>query len=208
MQENGEISKEYKSLINLTRKYIKQERGNCIVKMTMDNRHEPFVMIYTFSSTKIIALRAYEGNSQIEKIELGYLIGFINNTKTGSKVDLVRSSQKLKGIGREMMLFWEEISVNQNKKEIILNCAGGASGGNFSFYSQLGYKNDPSKESRSFWLPMIKHLELENYCKSKAKEKQKNLFDTAPKNVIDYINNANSLFKYEIQQFKQGKKTT
>lgn len=172
--------------------------------MTLDNNGNPFVMIYLYSTSEIVAFRA--SRDGLNESILGELNGYFGSEIAPcSSVYHIQSMKKRLGIGREMMLFFEELSEKFQSNSIYLSCAGGKTGDNFKFYLHLGYEQDHTGIDEDVYVSMVKNLELHDYFKNKAEEKHHEILQSVSKETLEFIDNSNALFKYYISDMKRKK---
>ncbi len=194
------LREQREKLLEMATSYIISEGGRCVPRLTMDNDHDPFIMIYLPAYNEITAFRVNPKNGEAEST-LGELVTFFD--ADGTTVHYVKAERQHNGIGRELMLFIEDLSKTLELDEIKLDCAGGRKGNNFSFYLHLGYEVNPRGIEEDYWVSMIKRLDIYGHVKTKAEKRHEEIFESAPQEIKDFISEGTKVLNEQIKSLRR-----
>lgn len=106
------------------------------------------------------------------------------------------------GIGRELILFWQEISKNCSDIELLALYAANRAK-NQKFYENLGFKMDKSYGDSIHGQSTNMTMDLKEYAISTAKKNRDEVFKNADKETLDFIEYANEEFAEHIKSLNE-----
>jgi len=212
---NANSDKAKQSLIRYFKNFIK-ENHNCqytFCKFALDNNanafgffcNEAYDQIHAKDNNKLVRceLNAFSVDDYGKLIPLASLTGELSNRENLSFVDRLDSFYENKGIGREMMLFWESL-VYENTKNTSIDIVAINGEKNISWYERLGYspvryfigskefeptESFPMKEVEGAF--MTKDLTLMDFFKNKAAIKSEDIYRSSSKETKIFIKETN-----------------
>lgn len=210
---NKAVKKDLKDLITISA----SESEYTFAKFALDNDGKVFIIFCEKSSESEenkneftrCKLTAFSVDEDGKNITLGIMRGHLSETDT-SYCDRIDSFYERKGIGREVILFWEEIVHEYSRSEYIdLIAINGEK--TIPWYESLGYhvveyfgaeyKTNPESDKPEVVSAdaafMTKELTVRDYAVCKAFQQSKKILDSAPENVKKFVSESNA----EISEF-------